>query len=84
MRYFYCPMKEEEYIKQVCENIKQLRIHKGLTQIDLATEIGIDDSSLRRIESGRTSPTLKTLYRIAIASKIEIKELLPDLNLQES
>lgn len=45
--------------------------------MDLAVEIGIEDSSLRRIESGRTSPTLKTLIRIANALQIEVSELLP-------
>ena len=70
-------MDEQQYIKQVCENIKQMRIAKGVKQIDLATEINIDDSSLRRIESGRTSPTLKTLLRISNALKINLSELLP-------
>ena len=70
-------MNEQEYILKVCENIKQKRIQLGVKQIELASEIGVDDSSLRRIESGRTSPTLKTLYRIALAMKIDIQELLP-------
>ncbi len=76
-------MNEQEYIKQVCENIKQMRIQKSMTQVIFASEIGIDDSSLRRIESGRTSPTLKTLYRISVAFEIDVKELLPNMNKQE-
>lgn len=68
---------EQDYILKVCENIKQKRIQSGMKQIELASEIGIDDSSLRRIESGRTNPTLKTLYKIAVALKIDVAELLP-------
>lgn len=71
-------MTEQEYISKVCENIKQVRIQKEIKQVELAAEIGIDDSSLRRIESGRTSPTLKTLYRISQALKIDLSELLPE------
>lgn len=71
-------MTEQEYILLVCNNIKQLRIQKGIKQIDLASAVGIDDSSLRRIESGRTSPTLKTLIRIADALNVEVRELLPN------
>lgn len=70
-------MTEQEYIHYVCTSIKQKRIEKGIKQMDLAVEIGIEDSSLRRIESGRTSPTLKTLIRIASALQIEVSELLP-------
>lgn len=70
-------MTEQEYILKVCANIKQQRIAKSIKQIELASEIGIDDSSLRRIESGRTSPTLKTLFRVAVALKINISDLLP-------
>lgn len=70
-------MTEQEYILIVCNNIKQKRIEKGFKQIDFAHEIGIDDSSLRRIESGRTSPTLKTLFRIANALQVDVAELLP-------
>ena len=40
-----------------------------MTQLELASKIGIDDSSLRRIESGKTNPTLKTIYRILLGSR---------------
>lgn len=73
-------MTEQEYILLVCNNIKQLRMQKGIKQVDLAYAIGIDDSSIRRIESGRTSPTLKTLIRIAGALNVEVQDLLPDSN----
>lgn len=72
-------MSEDEYIKHVCNAIKSARISKQLTQADLAFTVGIDDGSLRRIESGRTSPTLKTLYRISHALEMDVKELLPNL-----
>lgn len=35
-----------------------------MKQIDLAIKVNIEDSALRRIESGRTNPTIKTLLRI--------------------
>lgn len=70
-------MTEQEYILFVCNNIKLFRKKKGLKQIDLASAIGIDDANLRRIESGRTSPTLKTLIRVAAALEIEVEDLLP-------
>jgi transcriptional regulator with XRE-family HTH domain len=68
-------MTEEEYIKDVCKKIKEIRVKKKMTQLELASKIGIDDSSLRRIESGKTNPTLKTIYRIASAFEIEVTEI---------
>jgi len=70
-------MTEEDYISTVCQNVKNLRVSKKLTQVELAASVGIDDSSLRRIESGRTSPTLKTLYRLATALEVNVIDLLP-------
>ncbi len=70
-------MTEEEFVLSVCNKIKDVRIQKGITQFDLATDIGIDDSSLRRVENGRTSPTLKTLFKIACALHIKVGDLLP-------
>lgn len=46
-----------------------------MTQLELASKIGIEDSSLRRIESGKTNPTLKTIYRIASAFEIKVEEI---------
>ncbi len=68
-------MNEEDFIKNVGEKIKEIRLLQNIKQIDLAFKVGIEDSSLRRIESGRTNPTLKTLIRISIALEIDIKEL---------
>jgi DNA-binding XRE family transcriptional regulator len=68
-------MTEEEYIKEVCTKIKLIRVKKKMTQLELACKIGIEDSSLRRIESGKTNPTLKTIYRIASAFEIEVEEI---------
>ena len=75
-------MTEEDYIAYVCSRVKELRIQKGMKQIDLASVIGIDDSNLRRLENNRTSPTLKTLYRISKALEVDLADLLPDVKNQ--
>jgi len=56
---------EKLFIKKLGQRIVKLRNEKKLKQIDLAIKINIEDSALRRIESGRTNPTVKTLLRIA-------------------
>ncbi|MFY0602743.1 MAG: helix-turn-helix transcriptional regulator [Flavobacteriaceae bacterium] len=66
---------EEEYIKQLGKRIVALRNEKKLKQIELAAKVNIEDSALRRIESGRTNPTVKTLLRIAEGLEIDFLEL---------
>jgi transcriptional regulator with XRE-family HTH domain len=68
-------MDEEVFIKQLAERIKRLRVEKGMTQLDVASKMGIDDSSYRKIESGRTNPTARTIYKLAIALDVSVVQL---------
>lgn len=69
-------MEKSEILKAVGKKIKELREAKGLSQVDLVGKIegNIDTTNISRIESGRTNPTLYTLYRIATALEVDIKE----------
>lgn len=77
MPIYFNGMNEEEYIKATASKIKDVRLGLGIKQIDLAIKIGIEDSALRRIESGKTNPSLRTLYRIAGALGVDVQDLLP-------
>ena len=46
-------------------NIKQMRVKKGLTQEELAQKLGIDQSMIVQIESGRRMTSLMTAIDIA-------------------
>ena len=70
--------REEDYINRLGKRIIQLRKEKNIKQIDLASLLNIEDSALRRIESGRTNPTIKTLLRIADALELAIEDLVRD------
>lgn len=69
-------MEGEEFVKIIGENIVYNRKKLGLTQIDLASSVGIEDSALRRIERGRTNPTVKTLLKIAEVLEVEVSVLV--------
>ena len=71
-------MNKEELLKSVGKRIQDLRVSKGLTQVDLVGKIDgdIDTTNISRIESGRTNPTIYTLYRIAKALEVDIKDLV--------
>ena len=65
-----------EYLKELGANIKRLRLKKGMTQTQLGLNCDFERGNMRRIEAGRTSPTLKTLIKIADALEIEPYQLL--------
>lgn len=58
------------------EKIKCERLKKSLKQYELAKKAGISNTFLSDIEVGRTSPSLKTLDKIAKALEIDIKTFL--------
>ena len=58
-------MDNDNFVKKIGENIVRIRTEKGLTQKELSYRLEIEDSALRRIEKGRTNPTVITLLNIA-------------------
>ena len=63
---------------QIGKRIKEVRESKGISQIELVgrMEGNIDATNISRIESGRTNPTIISLYRISTALEISLSELL--------
>lgn len=68
--------KEIKFIEKVGARIKEKRVEAGHSQLNFAALLNIEDSALRRIEAGKTNPTLKTLYRIAEALNLTIGDIL--------
>ena len=71
-------MDNLEIFKQVGKKVQKIRTLKGLSQVDLVGKMegNIDTTNISRIESGRTNPTLLTLYRLAQALEVPISELV--------
>lgn len=72
-------MDDNQYLIKLGERIKQLRKDKLMRQIDLAEKIGIEDSALRRIESGRVNSTINMLRKIAKGLEVDVIELLNNI-----
>jgi transcriptional regulator with XRE-family HTH domain len=51
----------------------QLRERNGLTQIQPAERCGVNQADISRIECGSTSPTARTLHRIAEALGADVR-----------
>lgn len=64
--------------REVGERVRSLRRERKIAQDALANRIGIERSTLQRIEYGKTRTTLDTLWAIADALGVPVTRLLAD------
>ena len=71
-------MEKSDLLQLLGKRIKKLRLEKGMSQVDLVARMqgNIDTTNISRIESGRTNPTVYSLYRLSEAFEISISELV--------
>lgn len=58
------------------ENLKRLRIEKGMSQIVLANILKVDKSYISNIENAKNNPTLATIEKLSGALDVSFNELL--------
>ena len=58
---------EEEFV--LASAVMDVRNRAGLTQEELARKMGTTQPVVARLESGRTRPSMRTLERLAAATK---------------
>ena len=60
---------------EVMKLIVEARSEQGLTQAELARRCGMRQTNLSRLETGKSSPTVKTLAQLAhgLGKKLEIR-----------
>jgi len=59
------------------DTIRNLRLHKGMSQGDIEKRTGLLRCYLSRVENGHTVPSLETLAKIAEAMDISLAEFFP-------
>jgi len=55
--------------------IKELRAARGMTQVDLAKEVGVRRETIVFLEKGKYNPSLKLAYDIAQVFGMKIEEV---------
>ena len=66
----------EELHELLLRNIKRIRKEKGLTQQDVANGADMLVPTYSRLERGGANPSLGSMYRVATALGVEVRELL--------
>jgi transcriptional regulator with XRE-family HTH domain len=62
-------------IVQFGENVRRLRIAKGLTQLDLEALTGIDRGDISRIENGRMDIQFSSIVKLSAGLEVRTQEL---------
>lgn len=65
--------------KQFGTHLVKLRTAKGLTAAELGRLCYMERSSIARLETGRTNPSLFVLKKISLGLGVELEELLKGL-----
>lgn len=69
----------ENIIKLIAQNIKKIRISKGLSVQEVAYRCDIERSNLSRLEAGKTNMTIKTICLICSALNVEITDVIREI-----
>lgn len=62
-------------LQKLGSRIRQIRDSKGLLQLDIEVESGINRTEISRIENGQKNIEFFTLVKIAEALKVELYQL---------
>ena len=73
MAYYFTP----KIRRKSGENIKKARKEKGLKQVEVAVDAGLNTSYFGKIERGLVNPSLKKLYRIIRVLEVHSSDILP-------
>jgi len=67
---------EETINKAIGARLRQLRREQGLTTQQLANRVGVTQSQISQVETGRSAASVVTLYKIAQAFEMSLAEML--------
>ena len=63
--------------RHAMDSVRQIRKERGWSQERTAAEAGIDRVTLIHIETGKSSPTVETLQKLASALAVEVGDFFP-------
>lgn len=69
-------MKDEEFLKQLGQKIKEIRQSKGMSQVDVCSRLNMDKTYLSAIENGKQNLSILTLKQILEAMGVNADELI--------
>lgn len=70
-------LNKKQVSEKVGDEIKKRREEAGISQEELSDRAGFYRTYAGHVELGRYTPSIYTLYKIAQALKVKVKDLIP-------
>lgn len=71
---------QQDELKSIGRRIKELRMQRGMSQVQLAKEIGLSQTNLSNVERGRTGATLANLLKIRSVLKCKMADFFVNID----
>jgi len=68
-------MADPLIIKEICSNLRQMRLNKNLSQLELAEKSGLNRVTISRMESGRAATLLTLVQVLRALDKLDILDM---------
>lgn len=69
-------MKDEVYLKKLGQKVSSLRLERGISQRELARQVGTNNTQINRIETGSVNSSINMLRKISEQFNLTISELV--------
>jgi len=69
------PMNKAKKLTALGLKVKEFRLSKNMTQMELAHKLGKDHPSINKLENGKVNPSYIFLLEVCEGLEIDIKEL---------
>ena len=71
------PITHRNILEKFGERLQRVRKEQGISQEQLAAKLSMHRTYIGMIERGERNPTIRTLYKVAKALKVDSSKLLP-------
>lgn len=71
------PITHRDVLEKFGQKMQKVRKDKGISQEELAARLAMHRTYIGMVERGERNPTIRTLYKIAKALKVNASDLLP-------
>ncbi len=68
--------EREFYLVELGMTIRNIRLSKGMTQLDLSSDSGIPLSQIGAIENGKINTTIKSLVKITSSLGVKVQDVI--------
>jgi transcriptional regulator with XRE-family HTH domain len=72
-------IEHDEIVRRFGDRLREVRLSRGMTQVDVAREASVSTAYVGRLERGRAAPGIDLVARLAVALGTTAAELLPEM-----